>query len=412
MDRYLLQINGMRCNACSAKVHGALISISEIESVEVDHHQNSAVILVRDRVEAERVQLALGQVGDFTLTEMQFEDNSSDHAGNVTLTTGESDFTADQAPSKSLFPLFLIVGYISFVTVLVAWSTFDWSVGSMMRHFMAGFFLVFSFFKFLDAPGFASAFKMYDPLAKFIPGWAWVYPYVELMLGVAYLMSWQPFATNAITFVLMSVGGVGVLQSLQQKRTIRCACLGTALNLPMTKVTLVENGTMALMAAFMLAGCAGPPQNASYPLLGIENASSVQLTILALDGDTYPSVYSAGTDASDEERLHGWLVLQSCPLEQNAQSMRLLRSINADMAQGHKGIPVDCFQPRHAIRISTPDSLTEYLICYQCHNYQCWVDGSLISGVGPGGISTHSAEIFNRLLIECSASSSQRLSSP
>ena len=208
--------------------------------------------------------------------------------------------------------------------------------------------------------------------------------------------------TNAITFVLMSVGGVGVLQSLQQKRTIRCACLGTALNLPMTKVTLVENGTMALMAAFMLAGCAGPPQSASYPLLGIENASSVQLTILSLNGDTYPSVYSTGTDASGEDRLHGWLVLQSCPLEQTAQSMRLLRSINADMAQGYKGIPVDCFQPRHAIRISTTDSLTEYLICYQCHNYQCWVDGSR---VGSGGIADHSAEIFDRLLIKCSASS-------
>ena len=131
-----------------------------------------------------------------------------------------------------------------------------------MRHFMAGFFLVFSFFKFLDAPGFASAFKMYDPLAKAIPGWSWIYPYVELLLGVAYMMSWQPLATNVTTLVLMSVGGVGVLQSLLQKRTIRCACLGTALNLPMTKVTLVENGTMAAMAAFMLAGCTSPMPNA------------------------------------------------------------------------------------------------------------------------------------------------------
>ena len=31
-----------------------------------------------------------------------------------------------------------------------------------------------------------------------------------------------------------------------------CACLGTALNLPMTKVTLVEDLTMAAMAAGML----------------------------------------------------------------------------------------------------------------------------------------------------------------
>ena len=50
--------------------------------------------------------------------------------------------------SQSLFPLFLIVGYIFTVTLLIAWSNSQWSMDAMMRHFMAGFFLVFSFFKF------------------------------------------------------------------------------------------------------------------------------------------------------------------------------------------------------------------------------------------------------------------------
>ena len=96
---------------------------------------------------------------------------------------------------------------------LVQFSVVD---GQHDASFHGGIFLVFSFFKFLDAPGFASAFKMYDPLAKAIPGWSWIYPYVELLLGVAYMMSWQPLATNVTTLVLMSVGG-GVLQSLLQK---------------------------------------------------------------------------------------------------------------------------------------------------------------------------------------------------
>ena len=407
VHRYLLSISGMRCGACSAKVHDALSSLESVHAVEVDHQRDFAVISASAVLEEHEVRLAVSKAGGFTLNEMKADGDPSAPIGGATLTTGESDTSSEEPPPQSLFPLFLIVGYIFTVTLLIAWSNSQWSMDSMMRHFMAGFFLVFSFFKFLDAPGFASAFKMYDPLAKAIPGWSWVYPYVELILGVAYMMSWQPRATNVATLVLMSVGGVGVLQSLLQKRTIRCACLGTALNLPMTKVTLVENGTMAAMAAFMLAGCAGPSQSTSYPLLGIDNVTSVQLTILALDGDTYPTVYSAGDDAAGEERLHGWPVLQSCPLEQNAQSMRLLKSINADMAQGYKGIPVDCFQPRHAIRISKPDSLTEYLICYQCHNYQCWVDGSLVSGAGPGGISDDSAEIFHRSLINCSSSSGQ-----
>ena len=61
-----------------------------------------------------------------------------------------------------------------------------------------------------------------------------------------------PVATNSVTLVLMLVGGAGVGRALLDKRAIRCACLGTALNLPMTKVTLVEDLTMAVMAAVML----------------------------------------------------------------------------------------------------------------------------------------------------------------
>ena len=59
-------------------------------------------------------------------------------------------------------------------------------------------------------------------------------------------------ATNIITLVLMLVGAAGVLNALLNKQAIRCACLGTALNLPMTKVTLVEDLTMAVMAGVML----------------------------------------------------------------------------------------------------------------------------------------------------------------
>jgi hypothetical protein len=36
------------------------------------------------------------------------------------------------------------------------------------------------------------------------------------------------------------------------KASIQCACLGTALKLPMTKATFIENFIMILMAAWML----------------------------------------------------------------------------------------------------------------------------------------------------------------
>ena len=139
-----------------------------------------------------------------------------------------------------------------------------------MRHFMAGFFLVFSFFKFLDAPGFASAFKMYDPLAKAIPGWSWIYPYVELLLGVAYVMSWQPLATNVTTLVLMSVGGVGVLQSLLQKLHHPVCLFGDCVESSDDQGHAGRKWNHGGDGGLHAGWCASPMPNAPLASLGIE----------------------------------------------------------------------------------------------------------------------------------------------
>jgi len=117
-----------------------------------------------------------------------------------------------------------------------------------MQHFMAGFFLVFSFFKLLNLSGFADSYAMYDVIAKRIPAWGYFYAFTELALGIAYLINFNPFLTNAITFVVMSISIIGVLQSVLNKRTIQCACLGAVFNLPMSTVTIIEDALMIGMS--------------------------------------------------------------------------------------------------------------------------------------------------------------------
>ena len=70
----------------------------------------------------------------------------------------------DGLSNPSYFPIFLIFGYIAGVTLLVQISAgaFDWMI--WMRHFMAGFFLVFSFFKIMNLRGFAEGYSTYDIL--------------------------------------------------------------------------------------------------------------------------------------------------------------------------------------------------------------------------------------------------------
>jgi hypothetical protein len=128
------------------------------------------------------------------------------------------------------------------------------TVNETMRYFMAGFFLAFSFFKFLDLPAFANAYAGYDLLASKWWGWGMVYPFVELGLGLAYLTHWQPALTHWITIIVMGFSAIGVIRAVVNKQAIRCACLGSVFNLPMSTVTIVEDVGMVLMAAWMLTG--------------------------------------------------------------------------------------------------------------------------------------------------------------
>ena len=121
-----------------------------------------------------------------------------------------------------------------------------------MLDFMGLFYVVFSFFKFLDLKGFPESFRMYDPLAKVIPAYGWVYPFIELALGLLFLMRFQITIALVATIVILGITTFGVARTLLDKKSIRCACLGTALKLPMTEATFIENAIMLVMAVTML----------------------------------------------------------------------------------------------------------------------------------------------------------------
>ncbi|MEY4295422.1 MAG: hypothetical protein RLY82_1110 [Pseudomonadota bacterium] len=145
-------------------------------------------------------------------------------------------------------PLLILIGLILLTSVLVQVPRGYIHGAETMRYFMAGFFLSFAFFKLLDIPAFADAYAGYDLLATKWRGWGYVYPFVELGLGMAYLANWQPTLTNWVTFVVMGFSAIGVIQAVMNKRKIRCACLGAVFQLPMSTVTIVEDVGMVAMA--------------------------------------------------------------------------------------------------------------------------------------------------------------------
>lgn len=237
------QITGMTCANCQASVHKLLSAVPNVSAVDIDLKTGAARIGMSRHVPTEALQEALKSHPRYQLKETDAFMDTTTHE-----TEGEEAKTWFQTYK----PILLIFFYITAGTVAIeaVSGSFDWM--RWMNHFMASFFLVFSFFKLLDLNGFADSYATYDIIAKRWKGWGYVYAFTELGLGFAYLTGTAILVTTAVTFVVMTISIIGVLQSVLNKRKIRCACLGAVFNLPMSTVTIIEDALMIAMSAIML----------------------------------------------------------------------------------------------------------------------------------------------------------------
>jgi YHS domain-containing protein len=128
-----------------------------------------------------------------------------------------------------------------------------WSYkGDFMVKYMGAFFILFSLMKMLDWKGFVMAFSQYDLIAKRSKLYGKTYPAIEFIIGILFLTgTWINIAAY-ITIVIMGIGAIGVAKNMMSKNKIQCACLGTKINVPLTKVTLLEDVIMVVMAVSLI----------------------------------------------------------------------------------------------------------------------------------------------------------------
>ena len=68
--------------------------------------------------------------------------------------------------------------------------------------------------------------------------YGFIYPFIELALGISYLTALNPTFTNAATILVMGISSIGVIRSVLNKQKNQCACLGALFNLPLSIVLL------------------------------------------------------------------------------------------------------------------------------------------------------------------------------
>lgn len=234
--KHTYTVEGMTCQNCKANVTNKLQEINGVTSVDVDLDKQEATIVMDKYVDIKTFMETLPS--KFTISEK-----------NVPMPL-VGELTEEESKFSQLKPLFLILFYIAVASILMHRQ--DWNISEIMLDFMGLFFIVFSFFKMIDLSGFAMTFSMYDPIANRISFYAKIYPFIETVLGLMLLMRFNVDIALVATIVILGATTYGVTKTLLSNQTIKCACLGTALDLPMTEATFIENTLMMAMSVIML----------------------------------------------------------------------------------------------------------------------------------------------------------------
>ena len=241
--KHTYKISGMTCDGCIAKVSFLLKKNPEVKNVDIDLEKGEASVEMEKHIATSELQNALKDYPKYQLSEKNVMMNHN---------VFENTETEKRTWFQTYKPIVLIFSYILAISLIAGFSDGFFNYMTTMRIFMAGFFLTFSFFKMLDLKGFAESYSMYDVVAQKFKSWGYIYAFLELALGLAFALNFEPLASNIVTLIVMTVSIIGVLQSVLNKKKIQCACLGAVFNLPMSTVTIIEDGLMILMSLAML----------------------------------------------------------------------------------------------------------------------------------------------------------------
>lgn len=226
-----LRITGMHCANCTGKVGKALRGIGGVSSAEVKL-PNMGIVTTAKELPLAAFQEAIRTVGSY---EIAF--------GRPTLYETLRPFA----------PLAVMFGIVAVWALVVSYLfPSPHAVHDLMRNFMGGFFLLFGALKVLNLKVFAQMYSGYDVLARRVPAWGYIYPFVEIELGILYTLDLFAVQANIATALLMSIGTIGIVQKLRSGAQVQCACLGSVFTVPLTWVTVAENLLMVLMALYML----------------------------------------------------------------------------------------------------------------------------------------------------------------
>jgi len=229
----VFKVSGMTCDGCASSIKEALELNKSISSVHINLEDENININSDKNFTVNELNSLIEKLGKYKIYEEKFTSKIIEYFS-----------------SKKTLLLALSLVLISSLSLQIGKDNFN--LNEWMVSYMGIFFLLFSFLKLLDVKGFSGSFKKYDLISKIIPSFAITYPFIELFLALTFLSGYFLITSYIMTLLFMISQFFGVFISLQKKEVIKCACMGSSINIDISTLTLIENLIMILMSSYMI----------------------------------------------------------------------------------------------------------------------------------------------------------------
>jgi hypothetical protein len=228
---FVFSISGLTCERCEEKVRSLLMSDKNIESITFGQSRSIMTLCAYKKPVLGMLQSAL-QGTKYKVSENKF--SILKFIQNI----------------KKFLPLILVFSLVLIFTLLHMF-VYGTDIHVFMQYFMAGYFLIFGGLKVINWKKFVTSYRAYDALAAKSAVYAYFYPALEVGLGVIYYLGLASLLVHICVGMLMTQKAYSVYRKLESGDKVICACLGGFFSIPITRVTLVEDAFMSLMALYM-----------------------------------------------------------------------------------------------------------------------------------------------------------------
>ena len=251
MKKYNFFVSGMTCNSCVNEIKSAIKNAYPQATVDLSLNTKELIITTNLQIELSKLNNIVGGLGDYKIN-----DKKSPNIDFIRFNLEKKDKTLlnkiynyfnDKKPL--IIALFVVIA--SSICLSINSDRHD-SFNKFLSYYMGMFFIVFSFLKLLSVKGFASSFSKYDIISKKIYKYSLIYPFIELFLGLYYLSGNTTLFVSIFVILIMLSQTYGVTKIVFNKKNIRCACMGEAISLNISEVTLLENIIMIFISSYMI----------------------------------------------------------------------------------------------------------------------------------------------------------------